>query len=70
MYILLEKVRMLLEWADGLQTKMLDGWWSEVEWMDGYPLDCYDYKSTSGAEKYDTYDKSNFQQKHFTTKPD
>ena len=21
-----------------------------VDWMDGYPLDCYDYQSTCGAE--------------------
>ena len=21
-----------------------------VEWMDGYPLDCYDYQSTCGAK--------------------
>ena len=56
-------VKTLLELADALLSK-------KWEWMDGYSLDCYDYKSTSGAENYDTYDKSNFQQKHFTTKPD
>ena len=27
------------------RSKCLSG----VEWMDGYPLDCYDYKSTYGA---------------------
>ena len=33
----LGKVRTLLEWADGLLSKMLDGWW-----MDGwYHLDCF-----------------------------
>ena len=34
------KVRTLLEWTDGLLSKMLDG----MDWMDGcYPLDYYDY---------------------------
>ena len=42
---------MLLEWADGLLSKMLGDGWSGVEWMDGYPLDCYDYLSTCGANK-------------------
>ena len=28
---------------NGLLSKMLVGWVSGVEWMDGYPLDCYDY---------------------------
>ena len=37
---------MLLEWADGLQSGR-----SEVEWMDGYPLDCYDNKIICGANK-------------------
>ena len=35
-YILLGKVRTLLEWADWPLSKMLDG-------LDGYPLDCCDY---------------------------
>ena len=57
-YILVGKVRTLLEWADALLTKKLgdgwmDGWteWMDMDgwtrwmdgWMDGYPLDCYDY---------------------------
>ena len=25
-------------------------WMDGVEWMDGYPLDCYDYQSTCGAK--------------------
>ena len=38
LYILLEKVRMLSEWAEGLLSKMLgDGWIG----VDGYPLDTY-----------------------------
>ena len=28
----------------------MDGW---MEWMDGYPLDCYDYQSTCGAKNTD-----------------
>ena len=29
---------------------MLSGWMDGVEWS-GYPLDCYDYQSTCGANK-------------------
>ena len=36
----------ILEWANELLSKMLDG----VDWS-GYPLDCYDYKSTCSANK-------------------
>ena len=32
----------------GLWSKMCE--WV-MEWMDGYPLDCYDYQSTCGANK-------------------
>ena len=37
----------------GFGAKCWSGWmeWSGVEWMDGYPLDCYDYQSTCGAKK-------------------
>ena len=31
-----------LDGFKGLRSKMWD-WVSGVEWMDGYPLDCYDY---------------------------
>ena len=31
---------MLLEWADALLSKKLD---DVLEWVSGYPLDCYDY---------------------------
>ena len=43
-YILLGKVSMLLECADGFLGKILD-WMDGVEWIVsiGYPLDCYDY---------------------------
>ena len=41
LYILLEKVRTLLEWIDELLSKKWDGV-DGVEWS-GYPLDCYDY---------------------------
>ena len=47
-YILLGKVRTLLEWADGLPSKKLDGWLGEWSWS-GYPIDCLDYQSTCGA---------------------
>ena len=41
LYILLGKVRTLLEWADWLLRKMLDGW---LDWSGGdTPFDCYDY---------------------------
>ena len=39
-YKLLGKVRTLLKWAY-LSKKLM---W-ETGWMDGYPLDCYDYQS-------------------------
>ena len=44
LYILLGKVSMLLECADGFPGKILD-WMDGVEWIVsiGYPLDCYDY---------------------------
>ena len=32
----------------GLRSKMCD--WV-TGWMDGYPLDCYNYKSTCGGKK-------------------
>ena len=41
--ILLGNVRTLLEWADALPTKKLDGLDWMGEWMDGYPLDSYDF---------------------------
>ena len=41
LYILLGKVRTLLEWPVELLSKMSE--WSGVEWVTGYPLDCYDY---------------------------
>ena len=42
LYILLGKVRTLLEWADELLSKMWE-WVSGVDGWSGYPLDCYDY---------------------------
>ena len=50
-YIVRAKVRTILEWADRLLSKMLVGWGSGVEWMDGYSLDCYDYWRACGANK-------------------
>ena len=52
--ILLGKVRTALKLEVGLLSKMLDermGEWS------GYPLDCYDYYSTCGANKQLRSDK-------------
>ena len=43
-YILLGKVRTLLEWADALLCKKIG-----VDGVDGYNLDCDDYWSTCGA---------------------
>ena len=43
LYILLGKVKTLLEWAVELLSK--------VEWMGDTPSDCYDYKCTYGAIK-------------------
>ena len=46
--ILLGKVTMLVEWADALLSKKWDWMCGR---MDEYPLDCYHYKSTCGANK-------------------
>ena len=37
-----------MEWADALLSKK---WSGRVDGLDGYPLDCCDYKSTCGAKK-------------------
>ena len=42
--------RFFLPLAVALLSKRGSGW-SGVEWMDGYPLDCYDYLSTCGAKR-------------------
>ena len=36
LYIWLGKVRMLLEWADGLLSKILGLDWTGLDWMDGW----------------------------------
>ena len=38
----------------GLQSKMLE-WVSGVEWMDGYPLDCYGAKKGYSRQKSRKY---------------
>ena len=39
----------------GLWSKMVSGCMGDG-WMDGYPLDCYDYQSTCGANNHNDPD--------------
>ena len=45
LYILLLNIRTLLDVTEEREAKCVSGW---MEWS-GYPLDCYDYWSTCGA---------------------